>query len=291
MTRPSIALLTALCALALLPAMALGGAASNSKTFSDSTNEDLLAPDITSIAVSNDDAGLITFKVGMSNRPALTSDMLFLLFIDTVPGVGDPDSFGADYAIQIEPAGVALFRWDGSTYPFVSSTVAYTWASSGPTIQVRAAELGKAKNANFVALAISGITFDANGDANFDNAHADSAPDPGGGTYPYQVLTTFSLKPAGFSTSPAPVKAGRLFSVGLAARQNDTGGLLQQGKVVCSARIGAVQVPVKTSRLRNGVGACVWSIPAGAKGKTIRGTIAVVSGGAQVKRSFSARIS
>jgi hypothetical protein len=291
MTRRSIALVAALSALVLMPAMALGGAASNSKTFSDSTNEDPAAPDITSIGVSNDDAGAITFKVGISNRPALTADMLFLLFIDTAQGVGDPDSFGADYAIQIEPAGIALFKWDGSNYTFVSSSVAFAWAAGGPTIQVSAAEMGKAKTANFVALAISGITFDANGNATFDNAHADTAPDRGRGTYSYDVLTTFVLKAAGFSTSPKPVKAGRPFSVGLAARQNDTGGLVQQGKVVCNARIGTSRVPLKTSRLRNGVGACVWSIPAGAKGKTINGTIVVSVNGAQLKRSFSARIS
>jgi hypothetical protein len=105
------------------------------------------------------------------------------------------------------------------------------------------------------------------------------------------VLTTFSLKAAGFSLSPTPVRAGKSFSVGLAARQGDTGGLVQAGKVICAARIGRTRVPPKTSRLRNGVGVCVWSIPAAAKGKTIQGTIAVVFRGAQLRRPFSARIS
>jgi hypothetical protein len=290
MTRRTIGLALAVAALALMPAIALGGSASNAKTFPDSISEDLLAPDITSIAVSNDDAGLITFKVAISNRPALTQDMLLLLFLDTAAGVGDASTFGADYAIQIEPAGIALFKWNGE-FAFVSSSVSFTWASGGPTLTVTAADLGKAKKVNFAALVLSGITFDANGDANFDNAHADAAPDRGRTTYSYDVLTTFSLKPAGFSTSPTRAQAGRSFSVGLAARQSDTGGLVEQGRVTCDARIGSARVALKASRLRNGVGACVWSIPAGAKGKTIRGTIVVVSGGAQVKRAFSAHIS
>ena len=75
--------------------MALGGAArttANSATFADSSGEDANAPDITSIAVSNDDAGMITFKINISNRPALTPDMTVLLFLDTDQNAttGDP---------------------------------------------------------------------------------------------------------------------------------------------------------------------------------------------------------
>ena len=292
--RRTLILGALLAALVVVPAVAVAGssaARSNSKTFVDSTGEDVAAPDITGIAVSNDDDGVITFRIAISNRPVLAQDMLFLIYVDSTPGVGDPEGLGADYAIQLEPAGIALFRWNGSTYTFMSSSASFTYATSGPTIRLSAGELGGAKTINFVAFAISGITIDANGNPNLDNAHADTAPDRGHGMYSYAVLTTFSLKPAGFSLGPTPVRAGKSFSAGLAARQSDTGGLVQAGKVICAARIGRTRVPPKTSRLRNGVGVCVWSIPAAAKGKTIQGTIAVVLQGAQLKRPFSARIS
>src|SRR5437870_2602550 len=41
---------------------------SNSATFQDSTGEDALAPDITTIVVSNDDAGMVSFRVNIPNR-------------------------------------------------------------------------------------------------------------------------------------------------------------------------------------------------------------------------------
>ena len=61
-----------------MPAVALGGDArhaSNRKSFPDSIGEDPQAPDVTSVTVSNDDTGLITFQINISNRPALTPDM------------------------------------------------------------------------------------------------------------------------------------------------------------------------------------------------------------------------
>ena len=72
-------------ALAAMPAVAFGDSArhlKNTTTYPDSTGEDAAAPDITSVVVSNDDAGLITFQVTVSNRPTLTQDMEFLILLD-----------------------------------------------------------------------------------------------------------------------------------------------------------------------------------------------------------------
>src|SRR5258708_4080567 len=92
--------------------------ADNSTTYNDSIGEDPAAPDITSIVVSNDDAGNITIQVNISNRPALTSDMLLVLFLDTDQNssTGDPQTLGADYVIQLEPGAIGLFQWNGSDY-------------------------------------------------------------------------------------------------------------------------------------------------------------------------------
>src|SRR4029453_7242971 len=93
-------------ALVAMPAVALGGDArhdKNSVTFPDSTGEDAAAPDITSVVVSNDDAGLITFQINVSNRPALAADMEFLILFDTDknPNTGGSNFLGADYAIVL----------------------------------------------------------------------------------------------------------------------------------------------------------------------------------------------
>src|SRR5215218_9595801 len=115
MRRPSSPALLRILVLAgiLVPAGAAGastlGAASpesiaaNSVTFQDSTGEDPQAPDITSITVSNTDAGLVSFRINVPNRPQLGFDMLAEVYVDTDfnTATGDPELAGVDYVIQL----------------------------------------------------------------------------------------------------------------------------------------------------------------------------------------------
>ena len=293
MPSRAIVIVTALVALVLVPAIALGAAASNSRSYTDSTGEDPGAPDVTGVVVSNDDTGVITFKVNVSNRPSLTPDMLLLVFVDTEKGKGDPDSLGADWAIQLTSGIVSLFKWSGSDFLSAASqsSLAYSYPSSGPVIQVNANDLGRPEAFDFGLVFGSGITEDAQGTPNFSNFSADLAPDQGKGFYTYQVLTQFSLAVAGFSVGPTPAKAGKSFSAGLALIQSDTAAPLAAGTVTCKATIGGAAVPVKAKRLRNGVAACVWSLPRGASGKQLKGSVSVTTKGVSASRSFVARVS
>ena len=284
--------------LAALPTAALGGSArsgSNTTTFLDSTGEDASAPDITNVVVSNDDAGNITFQINISNRPALTADMLVLILLDTDQNAstGDTQSLGAEYAIELDPGVVNLFQWNGSDYvAAVSQTsLTFTYLTTGPTIRISAADLGKTKAFKFGMIAISGIVIDAAGKPDFTNVHDDFAPDSGHGFFTYQVLTKLILSATAFTTSPKPAKAGRPFSASLAATQNDTGGPVASGTVTCVATIAFKRIPAVTHILTNGVANCIWRLPATAKGKTLRGTITLTVQGAKVTRTFSSRIS
>ena len=70
--RSRLAVLLGLATLLVAVPAALAGSshrASNSTSFQDSTGEDAAAPDITSVNVSNDDAGLITFQVNIATGP------------------------------------------------------------------------------------------------------------------------------------------------------------------------------------------------------------------------------
>ncbi len=143
--------------LVALPAAALGGSArtaANTATFPDSTGEDAAAPDITSVVVTNDDAGNIVFQVNISNRPALTSDMFLLIFLDTDqnPATGSTQNFGAEYVIELDPGAVGLFQWNGTDFPAAASqtSLTYSYAATGATIRVSASDLGKTKAFNFV---------------------------------------------------------------------------------------------------------------------------------------------
>jgi len=95
-----VALPAAAVAEPLAPASS-SAVAANSVTFNDSTGEDPQGPDITTIVVSNNDAGIISFQINVPNRPQLTPDMAIILFVDSDSNAstGDPDNLGADYVI------------------------------------------------------------------------------------------------------------------------------------------------------------------------------------------------
>jgi hypothetical protein len=293
--RSRLAILLGLAALAVGAPVALGGsshAAANSQTFNDSVGEDANAPDITSVAVSNDDAGLITFQVNISNRPTLTPDMYMLLFLDTDqnPATGATDFLGSEYAIELDPGVVTLFQWNGTDFTQATSQASLTYAySNGATIRISAADLGKTKGINFGVVAVAGVTFDAAGNPNFDNEHRDLAPDSGHGFFSYHVLTKLVLTVTAFTTSPKPPKAGRSFSVSIAATENDTKGPVGAGTVTCPATLAGKRAVAVRHVVANGIATCVWRIPKTAKGRLMRGSITLTLQGAHVTRPFSAR--
>jgi hypothetical protein len=283
--------------LAALPAVALGGdahRASNSTSFPDSTGEDAAAPDITSIVVSNDDAGLVSFQIAVANRPALTPDMYFLVFLDTDKNgsTGSSDYLGADYVIQLVPGAVDLFQWNGTTYARATSqaSLVFSYAATGPVIKISAADLNKTKAFNFGVVAASGVVVDAQGNPDTTNEHDDFAPDAGHGFNSYNVLTKLVLTVTAFTTAPKPAKAGRTFSASLAANENDTAGPVQSGTVGCAASIAGKRLVAVTHAVRNGVAVCVWRIPATAKGRIVRGLVTLRVRGTSVTRGFSARV-
>jgi len=256
--------------LAALMAVVPAGAA-NTVTFQDSTGENPAAPDITTIVVSNDDVGMLTFRINIPNRPQLTRDMLVEVLVDTDanPATGDPDNLGADYAIELFVGEVALFKWDGTALtrragdPPATSLI-YSWAG-GVTIKISAAELGNTKKFGFAVIALSGIVVDdVTGETNFDNAVADAAP--------------------------ATPKAGKTFTVRMAATRSDSGAPIVNGRVDCTAKAGTRNVRPKSERFVGGQAVCVFTIPAGTKGKTLRGTIAMIFEGKKLTRPFGGKI-
>jgi len=281
----------ALCAFFLL---AVPAGASNSQTFADSTGENPAAPDVTSIALSNDDAGLITFRIDVSNRPNLTQDMLFWVFLDTDgnPATGDTVANGADYLIQLIPGFVDLFKWNGSD--FVStpseSTLVYSYAATGPTIKLNASELGGVKAFNFSVLAISGVTFDSSGAPDLSRSSADLAPDPGHGMYAYKVVTAVKLTVVSFGIAPAPAKAGKSFAATIGATESDTNGPIEKGTVTCHATLGGRPLAGVGAGVVNGLAICQWKLPKAARGKRLSGVVSVTVQGATVTRTFSARV-
>jgi hypothetical protein len=305
-TRPWVVLAIAVAVVAL-PTVASGALSAptasstitaNSTTYTDSSGENPAAPDITTLTTSNTDAGLVTFRVTIPNRATLTQDMLVLLFVDSDANAqtGDPESLGADYVVQVFGGEAALFRWDGTDFtrragdpPATSLIFAY---QGGVSVTISAAELGNTKKLGFAVIAISGVTTDpTTGDVDFTNAVADTAPAAGAGLYQFDVktqparLVVKSLKP-----SPAKPAAGSSFTLRLVATRSDTGAAVQNGRVTCVGRVGSARLKAQVQRVQGGAAVCTWTIPASAKGKTFRGSVAVVFEGLRASQGYAGKI-
>jgi hypothetical protein len=287
-------------ACALLSAAAGGASAApaaNTATFEDSTGERAGAPDITTVVVSNNDAGVISFAINVTGRAALTEDMLVAVTIDAdnnpATGDQDPNNLGGDYAIELFGGTANLFRWDGTTYsrrgadPPQSSLI-----FNGLTIRINAADLGNTTRFNFNAFVLTGVAVDQNtGDVDFSKAIGDVAPDLGHGMWSYTVrIGALRLTAKKFTLSPRRPVAGRTFTANLVATRSDTGATLAGGQVTCTATVGGRRLAARVHRFAGTQARCSWAIPASARGQSIRGTVTVVFEGRRVSRSFSATV-
>ncbi len=272
--------------------------AANSQNYQDSTGEDATAPDITTLTVSNDDAGIISFRVNVPNRPTLGQDMVITLFVDTdaKDATGSQDLPGIDYAIELARGEANLFKWDGTGFTRrIGDPSAVTLNFSyqgGVTIRISAAELGNTKRFEFLAIVESGIVVDPiTGDLDFTNSKGDAAPGGGAGFFPYTVnIAKPTLVVRGVTTSPSAPKAGKTFTLRMTAARSDTGAVLQNGRVTCVGRAGTARLRAQLARVQGGAVVCTWLIPASAKGKTFKGSVTVVFEGLRVSRSISRKI-
>jgi hypothetical protein len=303
LTRPGLVLALAV-AVIVLPAAASGAlsapaaTAANEMTYQDSTGENPAAPDITTLVVSNTDAGIVTFRVNVPNRASFSADMLVALEVDSDnnPATGSPD--GTDYAIEVFQGEAALFRWDGSNFtrrpgdpPFTSLLFSY---QGGMTIRMSTAELGNTKAFKFAAFVFAGIAVDtttAPPTLDFTNATADAAPAVGAGLYAYQVrLTPATLVVRSLRPSPARPAAGKPFTLRLVAARSDTGAVVRNGRVTCVGRLGSARLRARVQAVQGGAATCTWNIPPNARGRTFRGSVAVVFEGLRASQGYSNRV-
>jgi hypothetical protein len=190
--------------------------------------------------------------------------------------------------MELDQGSVDLLKWNGSTYIDAPSqtSVTYSYDTTGATIRATQSDLGKTKGFNFFSLVFSGITTDPQGNADFTNAQADSAPDIGHGVYTYKVLTKLTLSVKAVTVAPKPAKAGKKLVASLAATESDTNGPVEAGTVACAATVGGKHLSATAHRVANGVATCSWLVPRTAKG-TVKGKISLTVNGTTVSRSFS----
>ncbi len=276
----------------------------NTTTYQDSTGEDPAAPDISTIVVSNTDAGMLSFQINIPNRPTLGQDMFMVMWVDTDNNgqtgapidSGEPP--GTDYVLELFRGEINLYRWDGTGFTRSfgdpsAVTLSFSYAN-GITVRIAASELGNTKRFRFYVLVVSGIAFDPVTQDPYcpsPPCPSDDAPGGGAGLYPFEVkITPPTLVVRRLTPSPAKPAAGRSFTLRLVAARSDTGAVVQNGRVTCVGRAGTTRLRVQTARVTGGAAVCTWLVPKLAKGKTFRGSVAVTFEGLTAKRSFSERI-
>jgi hypothetical protein len=262
--------------------------AAGTTSFADPAGDSDVAPDVTSVVVSNDDQGLITFRVTVVNRSALgPDDVVAIPFATNAPGKAGVREDGANFVLGIEGTNVFLEKWNGSSMVDlrpVPSSLRGSLVGSEVTLTVRQDDLVP----GFPSLAVPtvlgfyvlGLAFDGNA-----VVAEDDAPDASDQFWTYHLLQPPRIVVA-YLRAPMTVRAGSRVVARIGAAWSDTGRVVKPTKLSCRAKVG--------SRALRGTAAgpatCSWSLRKGDRGKTLRGSVTLTSGAVSVTRSFTTRV-
>jgi hypothetical protein len=278
-------------------------------TYFDERRENVDAPDIAEVVVSNGSAvwqfggrplarptRVVTFRIRVPNRRSLTKDMRVALWIDvdasTRTGLGGSVPLvGADYLLnwdlKLRPEA-SLLSCRASSCTTARARVRASYAN-GASFSVLASDLGGTGRFRFVVLASSGIVYRPDGTLDLTNAAADTAPATGSWAYALPTRPRRLLVER-FETAPKTPRPGGDLSVHLRARRDDTGALVRSGRVDCTATAGGQALRARLERFVGAEARCVLAIPQGTSGKVASGFMEVRSLGTRVRGRFTAEI-
>jgi hypothetical protein len=296
-----------LLAALLFAALSFPGAttAAGSASFADTTGDAGPAPDLSTVIVANDERGLITFRITVTNRSTLGQDDLIVIPIATDdPNIeaGTRADDGASFTLGIDSQGAFLSEWNGQEMAEVKpqpASVTGAFSTGVATVTVKQEDLAPGFPDMSVPIEfdfyVLGLTFI--GDVLVGR---DDAPD-GELFWSYRLAETLRLIVTNFGAA-ATVKPGQKLAVQMGVARGDTGAAVSSGKVICRARLGGkvlrgsgrfVIVSVKAGgrEINSPRATCSWSVPRKqSKGKAIRGSVSVRASGIAVTRAFSTRV-
>jgi hypothetical protein len=256
---------------ALVLATGAAHAAPAPAEFQDPAGDSGPGPDITKVVVSGDDAGTISFRVEIPNRPNLGSNHWIELNLDTDsnPSTGDPKSGGADYYLGMLGSAVLLFHWNGSAWePVGASTATSVYSNGAATLTVKASDLGGITAFRFWV---------GTSDSPTDQTNWDPAPEAG--TWSYSLLAPAApVAPAAAAIRSIlvvwkpqlallGVNAGKTLGVKDVTVRLENRELVEPDSYTCRATIGGRTLPKR--------GRCAWHVPDSAARKQVVVTITV----------------
>ena len=259
-------------ALLVFAVMVLPASAAAGSHWTDPTGDSGTAPDITTVDVSNDGAGNITFAIGFS-PPTIASYEGLGVYIDGDQNTATGNRQGADYVVFVYQASSDFYSWKGSSFAPVASNgpISVSRTATGVTITINKAALG----------GVSAFRFWVESQKASAMGNTLAASDLAG-VYTY-ALTTFakvivSLKPASAAKGVHP---GSKFAIIAGVGLSD-GTTAAADSVSCKATVGSTPLPA--------AGTCAWTVPKTARGKMVVVTIAVGYGGTSHPTRLSVRV-
>jgi hypothetical protein len=238
------------------------------------------------VIVANDARGDLTFRVAIPNRARFTDEMRVGIRVDS--DVDRPTDGGPpEYELYADRFGPHLFRCANppTCDVFVASdsnSVRFSY-TDGAVFRVAADDLGGRKSFSFAVEAWDGLVY---GSDHFSNVHWDFAPD-------HNVWWTYEMRPLiveSFSTTPTGPQASRRFTLRMSAVRTQSGVTVASGETTCVARIHGKRLRPLSHSFSHGQATCVFAIPSAARGKRMRATISIRSGGNAVARSISGTV-
>jgi hypothetical protein len=139
---------------AVVAALVIVGAASaaNSASYNDAQGDVGFAPDVTSVTMSNTDAGTVTVRVAFDKVLPFTSadELAIALDVDQNPDTGSV-LYGTDVAIAFEGSRLVFFRASGAYFDEAPkpATVTGTLESNAAVFTFNAADVGLTPTAGF----------------------------------------------------------------------------------------------------------------------------------------------
>lgn len=265
--KRALLLLVAAMALLVVP---LGAAET---AYTDPAGDAGLGPDITSVAVSNSDTGLITFNV--TTGPVPDSFLTAWLDTDLNPMTGS-DGLERVIMIGLSPSGVVLAAvGDPATEELEFGLVTATSAGGVVTFSFQKEALNIDEAFSFW-LGTVNLTDDT------DTWFADEAPDVGFWTYmltkpapppPPPAVKPMIGKP---KATPAAPMAGKKFTVRFPVTSSVDKKPLKTGTAECKTTVAGKTVR-HTHTFKGGVLKATVKIPKAAKGKKLRIAVQVTA--------------
>jgi hypothetical protein len=258
---------------AFVPLRAGAGSQSYTDRVGDAING---APDISGIAVANDDLGNINVTVTLANHSSDFQPNEGVLVVMDTDGNGATGNGGFDYVYAGVKDHTGLFVWNGSAFAVASSPSLQSSSAPGQiAFRINRSDLGNTTGLNFYV------------ETTRDNGASigDDAPD-GNGVFTYRlVLPTAPAPPPPTTTTPpaAPPRfvvspvgfphAGKPFVV--RARILLGTQSVSPSALGCAAKVGSSAVRTAAVNGPPPYRSCVVRIPIRSKGKSVTVTLLV----------------